>query len=208
MRRAKVSLDKTLSFTQSSFTYKDPYNPSGSMLYKAKNKFITFFSLRNMENEFIDFKTFHVDNQFREIYHDLHGAFKRGDKVILQRSLSEPMFEYCKALLKEKRANPFLKTVKSLHVIQARNYAETDHLLPEEQWAQLTVKFQLLDHEDQRKVQYNVFERRLADKISYMDWKLTYVIDEEDFKFLHAKGNPKAPTADGNAKEVKQEGVV
>jgi len=36
-------------------------------------------------------------------------------------------------------------------------------------------------------IQYNVFERRLADKLSYMDWKLSYVIDEEDFKFIHAK---------------------
>ena len=91
--RPRVNLDKTLSFTQSSFTYKDPYNPKGNLLYKAKNKVHTFFSLRNMENEFIDFKTFHLDTQFREIYTDLYNSYKRGDKVILQRSLSEPMFE-------------------------------------------------------------------------------------------------------------------
>jgi len=46
-----------------------------------------------MENEFVDFKTFHLDTQFREIYSDLHNSYRRGDKVILQRSLSEPMFE-------------------------------------------------------------------------------------------------------------------
>jgi hypothetical protein len=63
----------------------------------------------------------------------------------------------------------------------------------------------LLDQEEQRKLtQYNVFERRLADKISYMDWKLSYIIDEEDFQFLHAKGNPR--NGNGTAtisKEVK-----
>ncbi len=62
-------------------------------MYKLRNKFQTFFTLRNIENEFIDFKTFHVDTQFREIYHDLYNAYRRGDKVIMQRSLSEPMFE-------------------------------------------------------------------------------------------------------------------
>jgi hypothetical protein len=91
--RNKVNLDKTLSYTQSSFTYKDPYNPSGSVIYKMRNKIRTFFSLRNVENEFIDFKTFHVNQQFKEIYTDLYNAYKRGDKVILTRSLSESMFE-------------------------------------------------------------------------------------------------------------------
>ena len=90
---SKVNLDKTLAFTQSSFFYKDPYNPKGGLLYKAKNKVQTFFSLRNVENEFIDFKTFHVDTQFREIYHDLYNGYRRNDKVVLHRSLSESMFE-------------------------------------------------------------------------------------------------------------------
>jgi hypothetical protein len=92
------------------------------------------------------------------------------------------MFEYIKALMKEKRPNPFYKEVKDLQLVQVRNYAETDHLLPEEQWAQLTFKFNVTsaDH-DQALTQYNVFERRLADKISYMDWKLSFVIDPEDF---------------------------
>jgi hypothetical protein len=73
--------------------------------------------------------------------------------------------------------------------VQARNYAETDHLLPEEQWAQLTFKYTLRESETAEDLitQYNVFERRLADKLSYLDWKLSYVIDEEDFKFIHAK---------------------
>ena len=60
--RNKVNLDKTLSYTQSSFAYKDPYNPKGSFLYHLRNKVWTTFSLRNVENEFIDFKSFNMDN--------------------------------------------------------------------------------------------------------------------------------------------------
>jgi hypothetical protein len=39
------------------------------------------------------------------------------------------------------------------------------------------------DEEDAKTTitQYNVFERRLADKLSYLDWKLSYVIDMDDF---------------------------
>ncbi len=55
-------------------------------------------------------------------------------------------------------------------------------MLPEEQWAQLTFKFNVSSADsDQILTQYNVFERRLADKISYLDWKLSFVIDPEDF---------------------------
>jgi hypothetical protein len=54
--RNKVNLDKTLSYTQSSYTYKDPYNPNRSFLMKLKNRIHTALSVRNIENEFIDFK--------------------------------------------------------------------------------------------------------------------------------------------------------
>jgi hypothetical protein len=57
----KVNLDKTLSYTQSSFTYKDPFNPNRSLLMKARNKVWTFFAVRNIENEFIDFKVHALD---------------------------------------------------------------------------------------------------------------------------------------------------
>jgi hypothetical protein len=99
------------------------------------------------------------------------------------------MFEYVKALLKEKRPNPFFKHPESIKLVQARNYAETDHLLPEEQWAQLTFNFTVKPDEENSKAitQYNVFERRLADKLSYLDWKLSYVIDLEDLEFIHAQ---------------------
>jgi hypothetical protein len=33
--------------------------------------------------------------------------------------------------------------------VQARNYAETDHLLPEEQWAQITFQFNIRNEENQ-----------------------------------------------------------
>ena len=105
----KVNLDKTLSYTQSSFTYKDPYNPDRSLFFQLVNRVRTSFAVRNIENEFIDFKTFSMDRQFREIYGDLFNAYRRGDKVILQRSLSEPMLDYVKSLQKEKRPNPFYK---------------------------------------------------------------------------------------------------
>lgn len=146
--RNKVNLDKTLSYTQSSFTYKDPFDPNRSLLLKLRNSLWTFFSVRNVENEFIDFKVFNMDHQFKEIYGDLHAAYKRSDKVILQRSLSEPMFEYVKALQKEKRPNPFSRHIDSIKLVQSRNYAETDHLLPEEQWAQLTFKFEVRQTDD------------------------------------------------------------
>lgn len=32
----------------------------------------------------------------------------------------------------------------------------------------------------------NVYERRLADKLSYMDWKLSMMADEEDYLFMHS----------------------
>lgn len=96
------------------------------------------------------------------------------------------MNEYVKSLLKEKRPNPFFKGVGAVKLVQARNYSETDILLPEEQWAQLTLKMEVVDDEGATRTQYNVFERRLADKLGYMDWKLSFVIDEEDFAYIHA----------------------
>ena len=88
MQKAKnrVNLDHTFSFTQSSLAYKDPYQPRANPAYKMKNKVQSFFAMRNIENEFVDFKSYNLDRQFREIYTDLFTAFKRGDKVIMQRS--------------------------------------------------------------------------------------------------------------------------
>ena len=88
--------------------------------------------MRNVENEFIDFKSYNLDQQFREIYGDLSLAYKRVDKVNLQRSLSESMYSYATAMAKARQPNPFLRHIERLNVMQARVYAETDHLLPEE----------------------------------------------------------------------------
>lgn len=65
--------------------------------------------MRNIENEFVDFKSYNIDQQFREIYNDVWLAQKRGDKVNLQRSLSESMMAYSVSLLKEKKSNPFMR---------------------------------------------------------------------------------------------------
>jgi len=85
--------------------------------------------------------------------------------------------------------------------------------LPEEQWAQLTFRYEVKATDDPKEptiTQFNVFERRLADKISYMDWKLSYVIDMEDFNFIHAK--PSEPvkkaietSSDNVQRDIKQE---
>jgi hypothetical protein len=48
-----------------------------------------------------------------------------------------------------------------------------------------------------------VFERRLADKISYMDWKLSYIIDMEDFAFIHAKPTPITKTNNTIQRDAK-----
>ena len=74
----------------------------------------SFFAARNIENEFIDFKSYNLDRQFREIYTDLFVAYKRSDKVILQRSQSEGMNQYTLALLKANKPSPFLKDIISL----------------------------------------------------------------------------------------------
>jgi hypothetical protein len=51
--------------------------------FKAKNKVWSFFAMRNIENEFIDFRSYEVADQFKEIYGDVYQAFKRSDKVVL-----------------------------------------------------------------------------------------------------------------------------
>merc|ERR1712187_362781 len=107
-------------------------------------------------------------------------------KVRLQKSLSEAMFEYAKGLQKEKsKTNPFVKDISSFKICQARIYAENDHLLPEEQWAQITVYFRGKTIENKSVSKYTVFERRVTDKLDQYDWKMSFLADEEDFKFIN-----------------------
>ena len=50
--------------------------------------------MRQIEGEFIDFKGYEVEEKFKDIYLDLHQGFKRMDKVVLKRSLSQTMFDF------------------------------------------------------------------------------------------------------------------
>ena len=99
-----------------------------------KNKVRTFLTMRSLENEFVDFKSYQIQDQFTEIYTDLFEAFRRGDKVVLNRSLSKNMYEFNAGLLKtaEKKDNPYSKQINGLQLMQARSYANSDLLLPED----------------------------------------------------------------------------
>ena len=103
----------------------------------------------------------------------------------MQRSLSEAMFNYSISLRDAKRENPFLKQISSLKHLQSRIYSENDHLLPEEQWAQITCLLTGYDNSGEKTQLYTVFERRAADKLDYYDWKISYLAGEEDFKFIN-----------------------
>ena len=81
--RNKVNLDQTLAFTQSSHAYKHPYKPGANPAARLYEKVATFFNVRNIENEFVDFRNYKLEKQFTEIYSEAHLAFKRNDKVIL-----------------------------------------------------------------------------------------------------------------------------
>ena len=181
----QVNLNKTLQFTKSSYAYKDPYLVNGGLYYKFMNRVKSFVSIRNIENEFVDFKSYHLDSQFREINQSVYKAYAKSDKVNMQRSLSEAMFAHATALRNEKRPNPFLKKINRLTILQSRLYAENDHLLPEEQWAQITVLLKGLDYRGENQKLYTVFERRAADKLDYFDWKLSFMAEEEDFKLMN-----------------------
>ena len=181
----QVNLNKTLQFTKSSYAYKDPYLANGGLYYKFMNRVKSFVSIRNIENEFVDFKSYHLDSQFREINQSVYKAYAKSDKVNMQRSLSEAMFAHATALRNEKRPNPFLKKINRLTILQSRLYAENDHLLPEEQWAQITVLLKGLDYRGENQKLYTVFERRAADKLDYFDWKLSFMAEEEDFKLMN-----------------------
>ena len=84
-------MDKTIAFTQSSFTVKDPYIPNGVILYKLQNKIKTFFILRSFETEFVDFRSYNINYQFKELYNEVFNAYRRNDKVGLVRHCSEGM---------------------------------------------------------------------------------------------------------------------
>ena len=130
--RNQVNLDKTLNFTKSSFAYKDPYLINGGPFYKLTNSVRSFMAIRMIENEFVDFKSYNLDSQFKQINQSVYKAYQKNDKVNMTRSLSEPMYQYSVALRGEKKASPYLRDVSHMKYLQSRMYSENDHLLPEE----------------------------------------------------------------------------
>ena len=58
----QVNLDKTLAFTKSSYAYKDPYLIDGGFYYKLMNQLKSFFAIRSIESEFVDFKAYNIDS--------------------------------------------------------------------------------------------------------------------------------------------------
>ena len=84
------------------------------------------------------------------------------------------MYDYNIHLMKQERPNPYIKNIDKIVFSQARIYANQDHLLPEDQWAQITMRFDLKKENGDKVKQYNVFERRLTDKLSYFDWRLSF----------------------------------
>jgi hypothetical protein len=78
----------------------DPYtlDKDTPLLSRFSGRYRSYQTTKALEKKFLDFKPFYIDTQFREIYHDLYLAYKRRDLVILQRSLSDPMYEVMKRM--------------------------------------------------------------------------------------------------------------
>ena len=91
--------------------YKDPYLLNGGPIYKLLSRVKSFLAVRNIENEFVDFRSYNIDSQFREINENVYKAFLKNDKVNMQRSLSEAMFTWAVSLRTVKKQNPFLKDI-------------------------------------------------------------------------------------------------
>ena len=142
-------------------------------------------AIRMIENEFVDFKTYSLPEQFKEINQSVYKAYSKKDRVNMQRSLSEPMFNYATQLRNAKKLNPFLKEITEFKVLQSRMHADNDHLLPEDQWAQITVLLSGLYTTGKPVEMYTVFERRAADKLDCFDWKISFMAEEEDFKIIN-----------------------
>ncbi len=79
-----------------------------------------------------------------------------------------------------------LPEAKAMKLVQARIYTADDYLKPDEVWSQLTFKVQGEDEKGRGATQHVLFERRQSDKISYYDWKLALVLENEDLKVLLA----------------------
>lgn len=72
-----------------------PYLLDGSQnwVYRAKDWYGSHRVEKEMQAKFKDFKTFYVNDQFQDIYTDLYYGYKRRDLVMMQRSLSDYMYD-------------------------------------------------------------------------------------------------------------------
>ena len=95
------------------------------------------------------------------------------------------MFNYASDLRSGKKPNPFLKEVTELTLLQSRMHADNDNMLPEDQWAQITVLMKGLQGSGKEAELYAVYERRAADKLDYFDWKISFLAEEEDFRIIN-----------------------
>lgn len=66
-------------------------------------------------------------------------------------------------------------------------YGDEEGLAEEEDWAQITVMLRGTSVEDKSVNMYTILERRVADKLDYFDWKISYMGEEEEFKAFCAR---------------------
>ena len=82
-------------------------------------------------------------------------------------------------------------------------------MLAEQQWAQITLLMRGKDDDGNDIDQYTVFERWLADKLSYIDWKLCFILMPKDFDFIHdysvIKDDSEYTTLEREYKESKKQ---
>ena len=76
--------------------YKDPYIPKGGLLYNLRNKKVSYFAMKQMEQEFKGFSSIksNLDSQFKSIYRSVYKAYRCNDRVDLFKGLNEHMYLY------------------------------------------------------------------------------------------------------------------
>lgn len=107
--------------------------------------------------------------------------------VNLMKSLSDSMYHFTMARKNSAKPNPFLKQVSRVQPLQTRVYGEDEALQLEDDWAQVTVILRGTSVEDNLVNMYTILERRVADKVDYFDWKISYMGEEEEFKAFCAR---------------------
>ena len=143
----------------------------------------SFYALRMTENEFVDFKPYKMNEQFTDIARMCYRGYARNDKVLMARSLSEQMFSLLANRRDDKDTNPFLNA-DSVTLLQCRIYSAGGSFMPEEQWAQVTVRQNGQNSKGEKSSYIAVYERRMSDKVEYFDWKISLMAEESEFEAL------------------------